>query len=241
MKSLIFLLLFYIFTMTTNAQPFKKDTFKCLDNKELNIYFIKHSSLILEYDKHFIYVDPVSMYADFSQQPKADIILITHEHADHFDVNAIQALKKDGTIIVSNESVRKTIAEGVSLKNGESLTPSSYLHLKAFPAYNTTPEREKYHPKDRDNGYILAIGGLNIYIAGDTEDIPEMSELKQIDIAFLPVNQPYTMTVEQAVNAARIIKPRIMYPYHYGDTNVEDMVRRLEAEAGIEVRIRAMQ
>ena len=128
------------------------------------------------------------------------------------------------------------------MKNGDKLKPASYIQIEAVPAYNTTAGREKFHPKGRDNGFILTIGGLRIYIAGDTEDIPEMNQLKNIDIAFLPVNQPYTMTVDQAVKAAKIINPHILYPYHYGETNVKEIAPKLKSVAPkIEVRIRQMQ
>ena len=114
------------------------------------------------------------------------------------------------------------------------------MTIEAVPAYNTTPGREKYHPRHRDNGYILTLGGTRIYISGDTEDIPELADLKDIDIAFLPVNQPYTMTVQQAVHAAEMFSPKILYPYHYGDTKVEEIKEKLK-NSNIDVRIREMQ
>mgnify|MGYP000205328422 CR=1 FL=1 len=119
-----------------------------------------------------------------------------------------------------------------------------YLHQlyedRAVPAYNTTPGRDKYHPRHRDNGYILTFDGLRVYIAGDTEDIPEMKDLKDIDIAFLPVNQPYTMTVPQAAKAAKMFSPKILYPYHYGDTKIGELKDALKG-SGIDVRIRELQ
>ena len=127
------------------------------------------------------------------------------------------------------------------MKNGDSLTPVPWLKLEAVPAYNTTPDRVKYHPKNRDNGYILTLGGNRIYIAGDTEDIPELKQLKAIDIAFLPVNQPYTMTVPQAVHAAKMFNPRILYPYHYSDTDIKQLEEGLKNTPEIEVRIRQLQ
>ncbi len=127
------------------------------------------------------------------------------------------------------------------MKNGDKLIPTDYLTLEAVPAYNTTAGREMYHPKHRDNGYILTLGGTRIYVAGDTEDIPEMAALGDIDIAFIPVNQPYTMTIDQAVNAARMIKPAILYPYHYGETDVTQLKKRLVSDKAIDVRIRQLQ
>ena len=121
------------------------------------------------------------------------------------------------------------------MKNGERTQLEEDIEIEAVPAYNTTKGREQFHPKGRDNGYILTLDGLRIYIAGDTEDIPEMADIKDIDIAFLPCNQPYTMTPEQLVRAAKIIKPKVLFPYHYGDTDVSGIPVQLP---GIDVRIR---
>ena len=219
---------------------FPVDTFQTKDGKSLEITFIKHASLILNYDGRIVYVDPVSEYADYSSFPKADLILITHEHADHFDPDAIAAIKKPDTKIVSNLSVREKLGEGIGMKNGDRLQPEPWVTLQAVPAYNNTPGREAYHPKGRDNGYVVTLGEMRIYVAGDTEDIPEMQFLKNIDIAFLPVNQPYTMTVPQAVHAAGMVKPRILYPYHYGNTDMQKLSEALGNQPGIEVRIRPM-
>lgn len=223
------------------VSDFETDSFRLENGKTLKITFIKHASLILDYDNHILYVDPVSMYADFSKLPKADVILITHEHSDHFDTKAISAIEKKTTKLISNESCQKKLAKGQILRNGEGLNLQFGLHIKAIPAYNTTPERFVYHPKGRDNGYLLTIDKFRIYIAGDTEDIPEMSHLGKVDIAFIPVNQPYTMTVDQAVNAAKLIKSHILYPYHYGETKIELLKEKLKTEPNIDVRIRQLQ
>lgn len=224
------------------AENFATDLFKTRNGAELSITFIKHGSLMLKYDGHVIQIDPVSEYADYSAFPKADIILITHEHGDHLDKKAIEASEKAGTLIIANENSQKIIGKGTVMKNGDRLSPTDYLTVEAVPAYNTTPGRDKFHPQGRDNGYILTVGGTRIYIAGDTEDIPELKDLKEkeIDIAFLPVNQPYTMTVPQAANAARMFSPKILYPYHYGDTQISELKEKLQG-SGIEVRIREMQ
>ena len=156
-----------------SASNFASDSFKT-----------KHGSLMLTYDNHSIQVDPVSEYADYTTFPKADIILITHEHGDHLDPKAIQAVEKSDTEIIANENSQKKLGKGKVLKNGDTDTSISYMKIEAVPAYNTTPGRDKYHPRHRDNGYILTFDGLRVYIAGDTEDIPEMKDLKDIDIAF---------------------------------------------------------
>lgn len=223
-----------------SGKSFETDKFTTKDGGELVITFIKHGSLQLTFNGHNIQVDPVSEYADYTAFPKADIILITHEHGDHLDPKAIGAVEKESTILITNEVGSKILDRGTVMKNGDKLTPTNYLTLEAVPAYNTTPGREKFHPRHRDNGYILTLGGTRIYIAGDTEDIPELKDLKDIDIAFLPVNQPYTMTVPQATHAAEMFSPKILYPYHYGDTKVEELKEKLKG-CGVEVRIRGMQ
>ena len=143
--------------------------------------------------------------------------------------------------IIANPNCRKMLNRGQEMKNGDVLQLADDIKLEAVPAYNTTPGRDKFHPKGRDNGYILTLGGTRIYIAGDTEDIPELNQVKDIDIAFLPVNQPYTMTPEQAIRATQIIKPHILYPYHYGDTDINKVKEGLKNEKTTEVRIRALQ
>ena len=225
------------------ASGYQTDTFKTKSGKEVVITAIKHASLRIQFDGLEIQVDPVVAYApttDYSAFPKADIILVTHEHFDHFDRGAITALKKDGTQIVANPAVQKMLGSGAALKNGESKMLAKGIALDAVPAYNTTPGHTQFHPKGRDNGYVLTIDGLRIYIAGDTEDIPEMAKLKDIDVAFLPCNQPYTMTPEQVSKAARTIKPKALFPYHYSETPIK-RVAELLAGSGIDVRIRNYQ
>lgn len=239
MKTL-FVILLMIAGMTTMAQVFETDSFVTKDGKTVKITFIKHGSLMFEFDGKIMYVDPVSDYADYSTLPKADVILITHEHADHFDPKAIADVEKKDTKIVINASTREKLGKGEVMKNGDQLQVTPWLKVEAVPAYNTTVGREIYHPKDRDNGYILTLGGMRIYVAGDTEDIPEMKNLKDIEIAFLPVNQPYTMTVAQADKAARMFLPKVLYPYHYGNTYVEELQNTLK-DTKIDVRIRQLQ
>ena len=231
--------------MTTGcvAGNYQTDTFKTKGGKEVVITAIKHASLRIQYDGLEIQVDPVAEFApatDYSKFPKADVILVTHEHFDHFDRDTIAALRKDGTQIIANPAVQKMLGFGTALANGESHAPAKGLSLDAVPAYNTTPGRTQFHPKGRDNGYVLTIDGLRIYIAGDTEDIPEMTKLKDVDVAFLPCNQPYTMTPEQVAKAARTIKPKVLFPYHYSQTPVK-RVAELLADTSIDVRIRSYQ
>jgi len=150
----------------------------------VEIVFLGHSSLILSYDGVLLYIDPVSQYAHFSEYPKADLILVTHEHYDHLDPQAIAALSKPQTRIILPQACQKKLGKGEVLRHGQSLEVAG-LTIAAVPAYNVTPERLGYHPKERgDNGYIISAGSLHIYIAGDTEPIPEMATLGPIDIAF---------------------------------------------------------
>ena len=220
------------------------DEFTTKSGKKVRFTCIKHASIQISYNGLEIQVDPVGMgmkpETDYSKFPKADLILVTHEHHDHFDRDAIQQLSSKNTTIYVNPSVKAQLGKGKALKNGDQVKYTDDITIEAVPAYNTTPGREKFHPKGRDNGYVLTLDGLRIYIAGDTEDIPEMANLKDIDIAFLPCNQPYTMTIEQAVRAAKIIKPKVLFPYHYNDTPVNQITPQLYKE-GIKVFIRNYQ
>jgi L-ascorbate metabolism protein UlaG (beta-lactamase superfamily) len=217
------------------------DEFTTKSGKKVRFTCIKHASIQINYNGQEIEVDPVGKgmkpETDYSQFPKADIILVTHEHHDHFDPDAIAQLTKASTKIYLNPAVQKMLGSGKALKNGDKVKVANDITIEAVPAYNTTPGREQFLPKGRDNGYILTLDGMRIYIAGDTEDIPEMANIKDIDIAFLPCNQPYTMTIDQLVSAAKTIKPKVVFPYHYNNTPVTQAVMRL-AGTGIEVRIR---
>ena len=205
----------------------------------VEIWLIKHASLAIDYKGLSIQVDPVLQLgkptdyaADF---PKADYVLVTHEHGDHFDPEALEIL---GGEVVTNPRCAQMLGHGRVLTNGQSLDLDEGIHIDAVPAYNYTEDHLQFHPKGRDNGYVLTLDGLRIYIAGDTEDIPEMAEIKDIDVAFLPCNQPYTMTVEQCISAARVVKPRVLIPYHFGQTDVSGIP---EALPGMDVRLRQMQ
>lgn len=236
----LFLLSFFLLPLTTAhaQQTFESDTF-AVGQKNLVIHFIGHGTLMLEYDGLIIHVDPVGRCADYSQLPKADIILITHQHQDHLDKEAIAKILSDKTRIVLNRASYDILGFGKAMANGDTLTIKD-IKITTVPAYNTTKGRDKFHPKGRDNGYVLEIGGKKIYIAGDTEDIPEMKQLKNIDLAFLPMNQPYTMTAKQLVRAVKMVRPGIVYPYHYGDSDVMILPRLLKGIKETELRIRRM-
>ncbi|MCX6270851.1 MAG: MBL fold metallo-hydrolase [Bacteroidetes bacterium] len=207
---------------------------------KLTITCLGHSSLLFEFQGKYIYVDPWSTQADFSQLPKADLILITHHHHDHLDTNAIALISKPGTAIISTRTVCDLIHQGKVMKNGD-LDNWNGIGIESVPAYNTTAGRDQYHPKGRDNGYILTIGNKKILVAGDTEDTPELKALKNIDIAFLPMNQPYTMTPAQVETVVTAIKPGILYSYHTGETEVNELKALLAGKTGIEFRIRSLK
>lgn len=219
------------------------DVYTTRSGKQVTFTFIKHASLEIKYDGISIQVDPVRQLppeTDYSKFDKADIILVTHEHFDHFDKDAIATLSDDKTQVVLNKRCAQMLGSGMAMNNGESMKLRNDITVEAVPAYNITPDHLKFHPKGRDNGYVIDIDGVRIYIAGDTEDIPEMAQLKNIDIAFMPCNQPYTMTPEQLARAARMFSPHVLYPYHYSDTPVEE-VKELLSDSKIIVKIRDMK
>jgi L-ascorbate metabolism protein UlaG (beta-lactamase superfamily) len=210
---------------------------------DLKITFIGHASLYFTFGGKVIHVDPVGDYADYAALPKADLILVTHDHSDHFDLKAIALISKGKTKLVLTPLCAAKFGRGIVLKNGEE-TIVNGIRIEATPAYNIVHMRSTgtpFHPKEDGNGYILTFGDKRVYVAGDTENIPEMKRLGRIDIAFLPMNLPYTMTPEMAADAARMVKPQILYPYHTGETDTARIVALLKGEKGIEVRIRKMK
>lgn len=220
--------------------PYEMDTFTTPSGKHVHFYALVHASICIEYDGLSIYVDPVrkngSKTIDYSILRKPDYVLITHEHGDHFDKEFLNENAKGK--LIANPRCSELIGFGTPMKNGDVLEIRSDIKLEAVPAYNCSEGRTNFHPKGRDNGYILTLDGLRIYIAGDTEDIPEMSDIKDIDIAFMPCNQPYTMTPDQLVKAARTVQPKVLFPYHYSATDVSGIAPALP---GIDVRIRQYQ
>lgn len=220
---------------------FESDLFNT-SKGSLKITFIGHGSLMFEFDGKVIHVDPYSKLADYNKLPKADLILITHEHRDHLDTGALDILRTPATAMIVTETVASLIPGGTIMHNGDQKTVMG-LKIEAVPAYNLVHMRSEgvpYHPKGVGNGYIVTFGDKKVYIAGDTENIPEMRTIKGIDIAFLPMNLPYTMTPEMVADAARSFKPQILYPYHFGDTDTSKIVELLKDEKEIEVRIRKM-
>jgi L-ascorbate metabolism protein UlaG (beta-lactamase superfamily) len=233
------------------APAHPSDTITTRDGGELVITFFGHGSIAFEYGGRHVYIDPVGDYADYSALPKADLVLVGHEHGDHLDAKAIGSLRKEGTAGFGNRTAAEAWGSGEIMAHGD-VRDLGWVTVEAFPAYNTSPEKQNFHPAARaHNGWILAFGGTRVYVAGDTEDTPEMMALGArrdeghgIDIAFLPVNLPYTMTEGQAARAVRAIGPRIFYPYHYGGTDHRtDLGRlaRLIEGSGVEMRVRPLE
>ncbi len=227
--------------MPVTTETYEVDVFKTKSGKTVKFHALVHASIRIEYDGKEIEIDPVTKLGnktiDYTAMPKADYLFVTHEHGDHFNQEAIKILTGEKTRFITNKRCADMYGSGEVMANGDVLKIADDFTVEAVPAYNITEGRTQFHPKGRDNGYILTIDGLRIYIAGDTEDIPEMESVKDIDIAFLPCNQPYTMTTDQLVRAAKTVKPKVMFPYHYGQTDVSGVPSQLQGE-GIDVRIR---
>lgn len=252
MKKLIICLMAVLGLTTACAQKsYEVDEFKTKSGKTVKFHALMHACIRIEMDGKEIQIDPVAKLGDrtvdYAAMPKADYIFVTHEHGDHYDAKSIKQLSGEKTQLVMNKRcadmygagkvmVRSVLGTLRSAKNGDKLQLAD-ISVEAVPAYNYTEGHTQFHPKGRDNGYILTIDGLRIYIAGDTEDIPEMSKIKDIDIAFLPCNQPYTMTPDQLIRAAKVIKPKVLFPYHYGQTDLSGVPAALKG-TGIDVRIR---
>ncbi len=226
------------------SQDLQTDQFETTQGK-LAIQFVKHGSIFFEFDGKVIHVDPVARMGNYESYPKADLILITHHHGDHLDMNAIEMIKKENTKIVLTQKcheMSENLSDIIVMQNGDILNISQ-LEIEAVPAYNIEHKRDNgdpYHVKGEGNGYVIAFGNKKVYVAGDTENIPEMKKLKNIDIAFLPMNLPYTMTPEMVAEAAKLFMPKVLYPYHYGKTDTSILVDLLKAEKDIEVRIKKM-
>lgn len=224
-----------LFTLTVYSQTFEKDNFETSEGN-LTITFIGHGTLMMQWNGKTVHIDPVGNYADYSKLPKADLILVTHEHGDHLDVNAIKTLLKTGTEVVLTAACAERYPDGKIIKNGESGTFAG-IQVEAVPAYNL---EKAFHPKGNGNGYVIHFGDKKVYVAGDTENVPEMANLKNIDIAFLPMNLPYTMTPEMVVEAVKLFHPKILYPYHFGQSDTGHFLDLMKNQSGTEVRIRKL-
>lgn len=224
-----------------SVETFEKDVIHT-STGDLEITFLGHGTLMLMFNQLILHVDPFGSVADYSKLPKADVILVTHEHHDHLDRRALAHVRTDRTKVVLTETCARQVRGGIVMRNGDEREVEG-IHVEAVPAYNLVHKRssgEPFHPKGIGNGYILTFGDTRVYIAGDTENIPEMKQLRDIDCAFLPMNLPYTMDPEMVADAAKAFRPGILYPYHYGDTDTSKLVELLREENDIQVRIRRM-
>jgi L-ascorbate metabolism protein UlaG (beta-lactamase superfamily) len=232
-----------LFFMTAGpAAAFEREF---LDNSPTSpeVTCIGHGTLMFRQGGKIIHVDPWTELADYRKLPKADLILITHEHRDHLDLKAIEAVRTPKTVVAAPEAAARKIRDAVIMRNGDTKTLAGFT-VEAVPAYNIVHMQSPglpYHPKGAGNGYIISFEFRRVYIAGDTENTPEMKALKDIYAAFLPMNRPFTMTPEMAADAAKAFKPKILYPYHFGKTDVSKLADLLKDEKGIEVRIRKME
>jgi L-ascorbate metabolism protein UlaG (beta-lactamase superfamily) len=209
---------------------------------DLQITFLGHGSLFFTFNGKYYYVDPFGKVADYSKLPKADVVVITHDHFDHLDPQALASIRTSQTEIVLTEDSVKQAKGGIVMHNGDQRSVGG-IHIEAVPAYNlvhTRPDGQPFHPRGAGNGYILTFGDQRVYVAGDTENIPEMKTLQNIACAFLPMNLPYTMTPEMVAEAAKAFRPRILYPYHFGDTDTSQLQKLLRSESGIEIRVRKL-
>jgi L-ascorbate metabolism protein UlaG (beta-lactamase superfamily) len=234
--------LFLFCAHAPNAQGFNSDIITTSDG-DLKITFIGHGTLMFSFRGKTIHIDPVDQMADYKKLPKADIIMVTHEHSDHMDLKAIAKLQTAKTVLIMSETCAKQIKSGNVMHNDDVITVEG-LKIEAVPAYNLLHMRSPgvpFHPKGIGNGYVVTFGDKKVYIAGDTENTPEMKALRDIDIAFLPMNLPYTMTPEMVADAAKAFQPKALYPYHYGDTDTTKLVALLKDTPDIQVRIRIMR
>lgn len=237
-KTVLVFMSIMVYTLS-HAQAFNPDTYETSKGK-LTISFIGHGTLMFQFNGKTIQVDPWSKLADYGVLPKADLILITHAHSDHLDTTAIRKTSKAGTVLVGTAEVVGKIKQGEVMKNGDIRTILG-LSIEALPAYNSTSGKEKFHPKGMGNGYLIQFGNKQVYVAGDTEDIPEMALLKGVDIAFLPVNQPYTMLPEQLAHAVQLFKPNVVYPYHFGETDMNKVQELLKPFTYTKLILKAMK
>jgi L-ascorbate metabolism protein UlaG (beta-lactamase superfamily) len=239
---LIVLFLLAIQLSALAEQAFETDIVKTSEG-DLKITFLGHGTLMFTFGGKVIHIDPFARVADYSKLPQADMILLTHEHRDHLDLKALEFLRTDKTVLVLSEKCAQQVKGGIVMHNGDVKTIEG-LEIEAVPAYNlvhTHSEGVPFHPKGIGNGYVINFGDKRIYVAGATENIPEMKKLKDIDCAFLPMNLPYTMTPEMVADATKVFKPKVLYPYHYGDTDPSRLVELMKDAPEVEVRIRKME
>ena len=245
MKSILIMLSVSFGLMIPATGQFKSDVVSTSEG-DLEMFFIGHGTLMFKFNDKVIHIDPTSREADYATMPDADLILVTHEHGDHLDLSAINHVMKSTTRVVMTQACIDQLEDfkAIVMRNGDAETILG-VGIEAIPAYNIKHVRANgapYHPKGAGNAYILSFGNTNVLIGGDTENTPELKGIKtHINVAFLPMNLPYTMTPEMVADAAKAFRPDILYPYHFGNTDPEDLVELLKDQKDIDVRIRDLE
>ena len=208
----------------------------------VQLHPVEHASFVMEWNDRTIYVDPVGPVSAYAEHGAADVLLLTHPHGDHLDTETLAGLDLDGATVIMPQSVADEIdgdfgADQRIMANGDTLSVAG-MEVRAMPAYNLPPSEDAYHPKGWGNGYVLTLADKRVYISGDTEGIPAMRALEDIDLAFVCMNLPYTMDVDQAADAVADFEPAIVYPYHYRGQDVADFKRQVnERTDAVEVRL----
>lgn len=245
MKTMFMLTLAVLALLQSVKGQFESDVIKTSEG-DLELFFIGHGTLMFTFNDLVIHIDPVMREADYTSLPDADLVLVTHEHGDHLDMTAISHIIKEGTRLVMTERCLEQL-EGVQatvFRNGDEGSIHG-IAIRAIPAYNLVHRRSNgspFHPKGIGNGYILSFGDTHVLIGGDTENIPEYKDLGlELTVAFLPMNLPYTMTPEMVADAAKTLDAKILYPYHFGETDTEELLSLLKNEKGLEVRVRDLK
>ncbi|MBS1663459.1 MAG: MBL fold metallo-hydrolase [Bacteroidetes bacterium] len=242
MRTIVFSFLSLLFLSNVKAQ----DVINTSEGS-VTIKPVTHASLVLLTSKTTIYIDPTGGMAAYTGVKLPDVILVTDIHGDHFDPKTIAAVKAAATVLIVPKAVSDKLpdslkANAIVMANGDKKDMKGFS-LTALPMYNLPESPQAMHTKGRGNGYVVTIGGKNFYISGDTQGIPEMRALKNIDVAFICMNLPYTMDINEAADAVLAFKPKIVYPYHYrgqgGFSDVEGFKKLVEAkDKNIDVRLR---
>ncbi len=242
MKGIALSLAAALWALAVQAQAvFPQDTIET-SNGPLVITFVGHASLVFAWNGEVIHIDPSSREANYYQLPQATMIFVTHHHGDHCDPASLKAITTDKTKTFMSSRAHEKWNQGMVLRPGQTVTVKG-IEITTLPAYNIEHKRDDgtpYHVKGECNSYILNLGGTRIFIGGDTENTPEMKALTNIDIAFLPMNLPYTMTPEMVADAAKAFKPKILYVYHYGKSDTNHLRELMADEKAVEVRIKRM-
>ncbi len=240
MRTIVFCFLFAaLFAGSVFAADFERDIIKT-SGGELAVTFIGHGTLMLEYGGKVIHVDPWSALADYSALPRADLILLTHHHIDHLDSLALRLIHKPDAPILGTYDCSRLYPGITVLRNGD-VTESLGIPIEAVPAYNLArPSKGQVHPKGQCNGYILTFGGTRVYLASETDNIPELGRIHAIDYVFIAMDGIYNMPPEIAAEAVKVFRPKVAYPIHYGVADLSKFTSGLK-DTGIEVRVRKMK